>query len=105
MKTEIVNYTPHEIAVITKWSKTRIPSAGIARVSQKNTIVDEIEGFDIFQAEYGAVEGLPEPQNNTLYIVSAIVKSALPSRDDLLVPTEFIRDEAGKILGCRGFLR
>ena len=37
----------------------------------------------------------------TFYIVSQLVKSALPNRSDLLVPAEMVRDEKGAILGCR----
>jgi hypothetical protein len=37
----------------------------------------------------------------TYYIVSQLVKSALPNRCDLLVPAEVQRDEKGNIIGCR----
>ena len=37
----------------------------------------------------------------TFYIVSQLVKSALPNRSDLLVPAEMVRDEKGVILGCK----
>jgi hypothetical protein len=37
------------------------------------------------------------------YLVSQPVKSALPSRKDLLVPAEVVRDEKGNIIGCRSF--
>lgn len=39
------------------------------------------------------------------YIVSQIVKSALPERHDLLVPAEVVRDEMGNILGCKSLGR
>ena len=37
----------------------------------------------------------------TFYIVSQLVKSALPNRSDLLVPAEMVRDEKGMIIGCK----
>ena len=37
----------------------------------------------------------------TFYIVSQLVKSALPNRSDLLVPAEMVRDEKGAIIGCK----
>ena len=37
----------------------------------------------------------------TYYIVSQLVKNALFSRKDLLVPAEVVRDEQGVILGCK----
>ena len=39
------------------------------------------------------------------YIVSQIVKSALPNRADLLVPAEVVRDNAGNIIGCKSLGR
>jgi hypothetical protein len=39
------------------------------------------------------------------YIVSQLVKSALPSRNDLLVPAEVVRDASGNIIGCRSLGR
>ena len=37
------------------------------------------------------------------YIVSQMVKNALPERKDLLVPAEIVRDNDGRIVGCKGF--
>jgi hypothetical protein len=37
----------------------------------------------------------------TYYIVSQLVKSALPHRFDLLVPAEIVRNSAGIIIGCK----
>jgi hypothetical protein len=42
---------------------------------------------------------------DTYYIVSQLVKNALPHRKDLLVPAEVVRDEKGNILGCRSLGR
>ena len=35
------------------------------------------------------------------YIVSQLIKSAFPERNDLLVPAEVVRDSSGNIVGCR----
>ena len=37
----------------------------------------------------------------TYYIVSQIIKSRFPEREDLLVPAEMQRDNDGNIIGCR----
>lgn len=37
------------------------------------------------------------------YIVSQLVKNALPHRRDLIVPAEVVRDDTGNIIGCRSF--
>jgi hypothetical protein len=45
----------------------------------------------------------PSTRIETYYLVSQLVKSALPSRKDLLVPAEIVRDKDGNIIGCRSF--
>lgn len=45
----------------------------------------------------------PTGIEDTYYLVSQLVKSALPSRKDLLAPDEVVRDEKGNIIGCRSF--
>lgn len=52
---------------------------------------------------YGKVEGLPEPEPNTLYIVSRLVKQQIPDRHDCVVPDNIVRDDKGEIRGCLGF--
>ena len=102
----VVNLTPHEVTVLVGENKISFASRGIARVTQKNTPSGELEGgIPLYRAEFGAVEGLPQPNDDTMYIVSSIVRAACPDRQDLLVPTDFIRSPEGQIIGCRGFLR
>lgn len=45
--------------------------------------------------------GLPEPKLGTCYIVSQLVKNALPERDNLVVPAKVVRNAAGNIIGCK----
>lgn len=52
-------------------------------------------------ANMNSVQGLPEPQEGVLYIVSLFTKSALPQRTDLLVPNEAVRDENNMIIGVQ----
>lgn len=51
----------------------------------------------------GKPSGSPEYDPDTVYIVSAFVKSALPDRADLVVPSDPVRDPDGRIIGCRAF--
>jgi len=48
------------------------------------------------------VENLPDPPEGVYYIVSLAVAQAA-RRPDLLVPDDMVRDEQGRILGCRRF--
>jgi hypothetical protein len=59
------------------------------------------DGTPLTKTGFGDVEGLPEYKSGTYYIVSQIVKNALPKRWDLLVPAEVVRDSRGTIIGCK----
>ena len=103
---KFVNLTPHDITVIMGDQadrKTFAKSGTIARVSQNTTVVQCVDGIDISLAEFGPVVGLPGWTSDTLFIVSAMVKSASTGRSDLVSPGELVRDAAGVVIGCKGF--
>lgn len=75
------------------------------RVSCESRKVDVIEGIDIYEVVYGEVTGLPEFEEGVYYVVSAMVRQALPHRKDLLSPGQLIRNEAGQPVGCLGLVR
>lgn len=52
----------------------------------------------------GAVEGLPDPSTGILFIVSALVRSAVPARADVASPGDLVRDAAGAVIGCRNLV-
>jgi hypothetical protein len=97
---KIVNLTPHAVNII---GGETYASSGVARVSEVETQVGEAGGIPLFSKKFGEVVGLPEPQQDTMLIVSMMVKAAAPHRSDLLVPTKLVRDEKGNIIGCQGF--
>ncbi|MEM2366593.1 MAG: hypothetical protein QXL06_06705 [Nitrososphaerota archaeon] len=109
---KLINLTPHEIVVYSFDSKDiilRIPPSGtVARVSVVQQKVGEINGIPIFKTNYGKVEGLPDPQPNTVYIVSILVLQALGGkRSDVVTPdtgVNVIRDSQGKIIGTKAFV-
>ena len=60
----------------------------------------------INSTSFGEVEGLPAPEDGTLFIVSALVAQALKGvRNDLVVPDDTVRDDRGVIIGCKSFAR
>lgn len=75
------------------------------RVSCESRKVGVIEGVDIYENVYGEVTGLPEFEEGVYYVVSAMVRQALPHRKDLLSPGQLIRNEAGQPIGCLGLVR
>jgi hypothetical protein len=65
--------------------------------------IGAIDGVPTVVGVYGAIEGLPglDLKIHVNYIVSAMVRNALPGRLDLVSPADFVRDAAGKIMGCK----
>ena len=103
----LINLTPHPITVC---GITVEPSGVVARVAEDVARVGEIvvEGVAIplVARALGQVENRPEPQPDTLYIVSSMVASASwqMGRTDVAAPGDFIRDEAGRIIGATSLI-
>lgn len=106
---KIVNCTPHDISVIddTGHAVATFPGAmDCARVDLRTESTETVCGVPVIKRSCVSDSGLPEPQYNTLYIVSGVFAQYAPSdRDDLLVAYRPIRDENGSVIGCRGFER
>lgn len=118
--TQIHNMTPHDITIIVDGVSVVFHSEGIIRAAQKDVKVDEIvtdldlgnssAGFTIpvFSSTFGAPEGVPENLDG-IYIVSSLafqsLKAAGMPMRHFVVPSGTIRDESGKIIGCKGFAR
>lgn len=98
---QIINCTPHAIALNNGES---FPISGnVARVSSSF----KATGKGFFKVVYGEVTGLPDEQEDTLYIVSSMVAN-VTSRKDVIVPAtghpECIRNEKGQIVSVPGFI-
>ena len=113
---KLVNLTPHAINFV--WEnpqgeyKTLLtvePSGIIARVSAKTVMVDAIRlssfSVPITATEFGDVEGLPTPEEGTVYIVSSLVAQRCKDRNDVFIPNESVRDSHGRIIGCKSLGR
>lgn len=103
-KVNLINLTPHALNVTTKNNEVvTIPADGrVARVATTQKEVDTLNDISIYQTKYNDVIDLPEPAENTFYIVSKITQDACKNRDDLLSPGNLIRDKEGNITGCEG---
>lgn len=103
----LVNLTPHAINVITGENvQTFEPSGVVARCSVNSVESGNINGIVTFKEVTGDIVDLPEPQENTLFIVSRIVFEAAKDRVDLISPatSKAVRDENGNIVGVPGFV-
>jgi hypothetical protein len=98
---KIRNFTPHTIVLN---DGRQFESEGVARVSNSFSSFDE---NGVCSVQYGDVEGLPEEEEDTLIIVSAMVLAASP-RKDLVAPATghpaCVR-ENGFIKSVPGFVR
>lgn len=106
----IKNLTPHAVRIVLKDGTEHVyEPTDLARVSQESVIVGEIDGVEIVKIKYGQVEGLPDPDGETQYIVSFLTAQAAfangRTTDDLLLTADLIRDDEGRIVGCRQFAR
>jgi len=109
----VINLTPHNINLDApnKERQTFAPSGTVARVS---TLPQQpVEGFPfpvLSPVRYGAVEGLPEPQEGTFFLVSGFVAAHVKGRDDVFSPGTApahapTRNEKGHIVAVRCFVQ
>lgn len=102
-----VNLTPHALNIIEEDGNVyTLPTSGqIARVAATRTVAYVMDGIEIFETQFGEVEGLPEPDYNNVYIVSALAAQRCRHRADVYSPGELVRNDAGQVIGCRGLTR
>ena len=106
----VVNCTPHDVNLITTKGNITFPKSGIIpRLTEQQKKINSINSngieIDIMEKSFNEVEGLPGPQENTIYIVSALVAGACKNRDDIVVPNDTIRDGEGRIVGCKNLAK
>lgn len=102
----IINLTPHEINFIHGDEIVSIPASGtVARLTSKTVVTGEIMGIPVTETVYGEVTGLPDEDGENIYVVSALVAAQCKNRFDVFIPNESVRDENGRIVGCRSLGR
>lgn len=112
-KMKIRNLTPHTVTIISENGNclAQFPSEGIARAKQTNVsagdvLPDETENpIPLVMSTFGEPEGLPDPEHEVMLIVSVITANAAKANgrdiNDLLLTCDPVRDEEGRIIGCR----
>jgi hypothetical protein len=104
--TMIINMTPHSINVIVNGVEiaTFPPSGDTVRIESTQIESGEVDGIPAFIVEYGKPAGVPPVMPGIYYIVSGMVKSAMPERTDFVAPAAQVRNEKGQVVGCAGFI-
>ena len=106
---KLVNLTPHALNLMPSGPGGPIvtipPSGQVARCAVDRAQVDTItvDGIPIpvNQTQFGSVSDLPDPQPDTIFVVSALVAQAVPDRQDVFIPDGVVRDDQGRIIGAR----
>lgn len=105
----IINKTPHNVNIIDEDGEVlKVYEKTDFQIRLKTNVIKDKslpDGTPITKTEFGEPEGLPEFKENTFYIVSQMIKDALPKRKDLFVPAEVVRDKEGNIIGCKSLGR
>ena len=113
---KLINLTPHAIHIITEGGTISIPPSGkIARVS-----VREVGSIPPLQVEHpdGSIheipahsrqlvelEGVPEPRYDGAKFIVSMACAERTDRLDVFAPGDLVRDEHGRIVGCKGLVR
>lgn len=102
---KITNLTPHPIHIVRDdGTMLEVPTSGaVARVTQNQSICDEIDDIKVVVTSFGDILGLPEATKGNVYLVSSLVLQVLllhgAPRKDVYAPdtgpSAFRRD--GKI--------
>jgi hypothetical protein len=113
--TTLCNLTPHQLNFVGPDNNTYMTldpdprgaaRCDVTRRTVGEAVIDQQTSVPINSIAYGDVYGLPDPADNTLYVVSLPVAQALRNlRDDIMVVDELCRDTAGRIIGARALSR
>jgi hypothetical protein len=102
---QYVNLTPHAVTILDADGST---AATYPATGQAARITTEAIGTagDVTTVRYGRLAGLASPAKDTTYIVSLVCLLALQgTRADVVAPWGEVRDDNGRIIGCRGLHR
>lgn len=118
---KIVNCTPHDIrllrpdtpdqideADIDRWTRHVIPAPegrpariGEIDLGSQPYEIDGIGTVQIEYVEYSHATDLPPREEGVLYVVSHMLAVGMPSRGDLLVTYQAVRNRNMTTIGCR----
>lgn len=96
--------TPHPVHIVDADGQVLVTfpkGETMIRLAVSTASAGTVAGVALSKTVFGEPVGLPDFSEGTYYIVSQLVKNALPDRSDLLVPAEVVRDANGNILGCK----
>ncbi len=112
--TKLMNLTPHPVVLMDSDKRiiaTILPQGDLARCSMERSSDESIQvsghSVPVTSVTLGPLEGLPTPAVGTIFIVSRVAAEAAKrdGRSDVVCPDDAVRDEAGRIIGCKALAR
>lgn len=100
------NQTPHDINLFNHEDELihTIPASGdTVRLNTSEETLFYLGDIEVNQVTYMSADDLAPYVLNHYYIVSALVANAYPDRRDFLMVHKTVRDDNGRIIGCRAF--
>lgn len=100
---KVKNKTPHEVKIVDEYGdviKIFPRSTNLIRLESETKRVGELNSIPLSKTEMKGGD-MPPEEHGVYYIVSRAVQEAYPERRDLLIPNETVRDDNGKIVGCK----
>jgi len=108
----LVNLTPHAVIVLDENGEVIVciqASGTIARLVETVAEAPEVLGVPGVTVALGPIDGLPDQVDGTTYVVSMPLlmgmRAAGIDRPDCVYPFGQVRDDQGRIIGCRSFAR
>lgn len=104
------NLTPHDVVLIGESGRVVLrpePSAarlGVRRWATETVTVDGLE-LTVDCVGWDGTVDLPAESPGTLLVVSGAVAMATSNRSDLVFPSRLVRDQVGRVVGCRALAR
>jgi hypothetical protein len=102
---EIITFSPIKNPIVLAQKPIRLETntlrVGALKGLENDKWIREKVDVPLSLTKMGAAEELPPQKEGQFYIVSRAVQEAYPERQDFLIPNETVRDEEGKIVGCK----
>jgi len=103
---KLINLTPHKITILTDAVIEIQPSGQQARINSQQTVIGSVNNIPIVRNEFNAIIGLPDPQAESIYIVSSLVAQTV-RRPDVIAPDTSpdgaVRNKRGQVIAVRRF--
>lgn len=104
----IVNLQNNDVVVYPSEDARPIVFKAEGPIQVRMKTYDVTSGGLVKRGYWTHTKGLPDPEPETLYIVSSLVamfELYQNNRLDLIFPWGMVRNEAGRVIACRGFCR